>query len=388
MRQGHDGGNYREWSLNGTSKTKAWCHAPLVVLLLWLGLLPCAHAHLMPARQGSVHLVGNLAYVVLALPLSAFPGADNNGDGLIDIDEMQRNSASMRQRIQEGLQLQNILGAQQNLAQWKEMLLLLPSQEKTGDNYFLAMGVAEFEAAPDQFSLGGELLNSAFAGSDTLKITATCSRPGHADVTDVGLLSQSYSSFTFFAPASEVVLRFAEWGLEHIAEGADHIVFLIALLAGGIAVRRWAVLLSTFTVAHGVTFALTCGGWIGAPAQLVEPLIALSIVGVAALNLAGVRMRLGHEAALVMVVGLVHGLGFASAMGGRGLSAMHPVWSVLGFNAGVEAGQALIALALFAATTGIQRWLGASNARRFGGALSVLSFAMGSYWLVDRALGV
>lgn len=358
-----------------------------VTALVLLGSPHAAHAHLMPEHQGTVHLVGKLAYVVISLPMSAFPGLDDNGDGKSATAELQRHAADVRQRFESGLQLQDVGLQTHGVAQWKEFLLLPPAQEDGKDSYFLALGVAEFAQAPSRFSMSGTLLASTNAGSDTLKITATRSSPGQADVVDVGFLSNTHPTFTFFAPAPAVVLRFAQWGLEHILRGADHLVFLVALLAGGMTVRRWAVLLTAFTLAHGITFALASLGWIGAPARLVEPLIALSIVGVAGLNLAGVRMRLRGEAALVVGVGLVHGLGFASAMGGQGISTMHPVWSVLGFNAGVEVGQLLVAAVLFTATTIVRRQLGMLQANRLAVALSVISLAMGIYWLVERILG-
>jgi hypothetical protein len=352
-----------------------------------LGSLHTAHAHLMPERQGTVHLVGKLAYVVISLPMSAFPGIDDNGDGLSATDELERHEADIRQRIESGLQLIDADRQTQGRARWREFLLLPPSQEDAKDSYFLALAVTEFAVVPTRFSMGGTLLASTSAGRDTLKITATRSTPGQADLVDVGLLSNAHPTFNFFAPAPEVVLRFSQSGLEHILRGADHIVFLIALLAGGITVRRWVVLLTGFTLAHGVTFALASLGWVGAPARLVEPLIALSIVGVAGLHLAGVRMRLRGEAALIVGVGLVHGLGFASVMGGQGISTMYPVWSVLGFNAGVEVGQVLIAAVLFAVTNIVRRQLGMLQADRLAVALSVISLAMGIYWLVERILG-
>jgi hydrogenase/urease accessory protein HupE len=362
-------------------------HRWLAVLTL-MAPLQAANAHLMPERQGTVHLVDKRAYVVLALPVSAFPGLDDNGDGLSAASELQRHEADIRQRIVSGLQLRDADLQTQGLAHWKEVLFLLPSQEDAKDNYFLMMGVAEFAAAPQRFCIGGPLLDSTSAGRDTLKITATRTLPGQIEVTDIGLLSDAHPSFTFFAPATDVVMRFAGLGLEHILEGLDHVLFLIALLACGMAVCRWAVLLTCFTFAHGITFAMASLGWVTATTRVVEPLIALSIVGVAGLHLAGVQMRLRVEAALVVVVGLVHGLGFASALGGQGLSTMYPVWSVLGFNAGVEAAQVLIALVLFVALSATTRLVGKLRALQVGRGVSALAVAMGSYWLVDRLLNV
>jgi hydrogenase/urease accessory protein HupE len=204
----------------------------------------------------------------------------------------------------------------------------------------------------------------------------------------------------FFAPVQRHVANFAWHGFDHILGGADHIVFLVALLASGISVRRWAALLTAFTVAHGATFGLASMGWVNVSAEVVEPAIAASIVLVSALHLLRRPMRLRWELLLVFGLGLVHGLGFASAMSadaGSPLIALspYPVWSIVGFNLGVEAGQAAVALALYAVVLVLRRlfahqgdaaWLRSSGEAAVQRCAGAVAMAMGSFWLVERLI--
>jgi hypothetical protein len=89
---------------------------------------------------------------------------------------------------------------------------------------------------------------------------------------------------------------------------------------------------------------------------------------------------------MVAVFGLVHGLGFASALRSIGLPEGQRGWALAGFNIGVEIGQLLLLL-FFA---GIIALLGRITGTRYAGAcvtaLSALLCATGLFWLVQRAV--
>lgn len=148
--------------------------------------------------------------------------------------------------------------------------------------------------------------------------------------------------------------RFLTMGIEHIAAGADHLLFVVALLLGARGPRHVTALAATFTAAHSVTLALAAFGWVAAPAQIVEPLIALSIAYVAADNLLGGGMR--HRIPLTFGFGLLHGLGFGSALRFSSDFSWQMLASLLTFNVGVEVGQLLVILALFPLLVWIRRF--------------------------------
>jgi HupE / UreJ protein len=150
-------------------------------------------------------------------------------------------------------------------------------------------------------------------------------------------------------------------GGEHILLGIDHLLFVLAML---LLVRSWGRLVATitaFTLAHSITLALATLGFVHVPPQPVEAAIALSIVFVA-VEIVHVRMgRTGLTERWPWVVafafGLLHGLGFASALREVGLPENAIPAALLFFNLGVELGQLAfvgVVLALLASLRTLQ----------------------------------
>jgi len=171
-------------------------------------------------------------------------------------------------------------------------------------------------------------------------------------------------------------------GIEHIATGYDHLLFLMALLMG--AARFWATVrvVSAFTVAHSLTLALAWYGILAPPARLVEVSIAASIGWVAGENFLG---RGGtHRWLLAGGFGLIHGLGFYGALRDLGLVEAGLVMTLIGFNLGVELGQvALVALAWGP----LVWWAHRPWYERSARAASALVLLVALWWLIERAAG-
>ena len=150
-------------------------------------------------------------------------------------------------------------------------------------------------------------------------------------------------------------------GVEHILLGIDHLLFVLAML---LLVRSWRRLVATitaFTVAHSITLALATLGFVHVPPQPVEAAIALSIVFVAAEIVHGRMGRTGLTErwpwVVAFVFGLLHGLGFASALRAVGLPENAIPTALLFFNLGVELGQlafVAVVLALLASLRSLQ----------------------------------
>jgi hypothetical protein len=183
---------------------------------------------------------------------------------------------------------------------------------------------------------------SADGGSTTAVLSARAPLPA--------LAIQDHSPLQSF-------LCFVVEGVVHIWHGYDHLAFLGLLLlptvlrrspkrgADGPAAVMWRVvrIVTAFTVAHSVTLGLSALGFIDLPSGPVEAAIAASVVvaGLASL----VPRATSIATPLAFGFGLVHGLGFASALGGLGASGR--LVSLAGFNIGVELGQlAVVAAAL------------------------------------------
>ncbi len=145
-------------------------------------------------------------------------------------------------------------------------------------------------------------------------------------------------------------------GVGHILpDGADHILFVLAIFLASTRLRALVIQVSAFTVAHTVTLALAATGVITPSPAVVEPLIAFTIAFVAIENLVFKDMTTWRPA-VVFGFGLIHGMGFAGFFGELGLPPGQ-FWSALiGFNIGVEIGQ-LIVIAAAAALGLVSRRL-------------------------------
>ena len=171
-------------------------------------------------------------------------------------------------------------------------------------------------------------------------------------------------------------------GVEHILGGWDHLAFLAALLLAASRARAVLAVVTAFTLAHSVTLALSALGLVALGArgeQAVEVAIALSIAWVALENLLIAAPR--RRALQSFAFGLVHGLGFASVLREHGLGDS-AARALLGFNVGVELGQAAVVLLAFP----LLRW-GRRFARPWAWSFRIASGALllaGLSWAASR----
>jgi hypothetical protein len=175
---------------------------------------------------------------------------------------------------------------------------------------------------------------------------------------------------------------FIKLGVEHIITGYDHLLFLVALLAT--AKGFWPVvrIVTAFTIAHSVTLSLAVLDIATIPGRIIEPLIAASIVLVALENLL-VREPGRRRWVWAFAFGLVHGFGFASALGELGLQGPAIARALVGFNLGIEIGQLVFVAAFLPTMMLLQRGRHADLVPR---AASVVVALVGAYWFVQRVL--
>ncbi|VIO80975.1 HupE/UreJ family protein [Bradyrhizobium ivorense] len=184
-------------------------------------------------------------------------------------------------------------------------------------------------------------------------------------------------------------------GIDHILSGADHLLFVFALLILVSGARRLIATITAFTIAHSVTLAAATLGWIHVPAAPVEACIALSIMFVAAEIVHGVAGRPGLTARFPWVVafafGLLHGLGFAGALREVGLPQNAIPTALLFFNVGVELGQLMFIVAILAIGFGIRwvflRLLPSRVGRQDALGQFIPAYAIGgvaAFWFVER----
>ncbi|GJG88947.1 membrane protein [Gemmatimonadetes bacterium T265] len=196
-------------------------------------------------------------------------------------------------------------------------------------------------------------------------------------------------------------------GMRHIAEGTDHLLFLLVLLlpaalvplrgtlVSGRADSRWGGyagvrpsvrylvrVVTAFTLGHSLTLAAGAVGLLRLPSRPVETLIALSIL-VSALH-ALKPLFAGREALVSGGFGLVHGLAFASVVAEFGLDPWHLTLSILGFNVGIELMQLTVVAVAVPWLLVLARTRAYAFVRVPG---AVVAGAAAVAWMLERALG-
>jgi hydrogenase/urease accessory protein HupE len=200
---------------------------------------------------------------------------------------------------------------------------------------------------------------------------------------------------SFVVPAAptwtQTAATYLGLGVEHILLGIDHLLFVLALL---LLVRGWRqviVTITAFTLAHSITLAAATFGFVYVPQRPVEAVIALSIVLVAAELVHRERGRpsLAQQWpwAIAFTFGLLHGFGFAGALNEIGLPQQAIPLSLLFFNIGVEIGQILFIVAVYAVWALSRRLLVGlpKPITSYGPAYIIGTLA--AFWTIERIAG-
>ena len=139
---------------------------------------------------------------------------------------------------------------------------------------------------------------------------------------------------------------FLQQGFLHILDlkGYDHILFLFAICAI-YSIKDWKQILwvvSSFTIAHSITLALSATHLIVVNGGLIEFLIAFTIFFTCIENLFFSRLH-HYRMAFSFFFGLIHGMGFSRLLielfMGMEFNLLN---TLLPFNLGLEVGQVVI----------------------------------------------
>jgi hypothetical protein len=186
-----------------------------------------------------------------------------------------------------------------------------------------------------------------------------------------------------------------ELGIEHISEGTDHLLFLLALLLPAsllVDKKRWAgfggnryslirllKIVTAFTLGHSITLLIGSLGWVHLPSQWIEIAIAFSIL-ISAIH-AMQPIFAGREIYIAGGFGLIHGLAFASSLMNLSLDTKQLALSILGFNIGIELMQLFIIILTFPFLLLLSRSLFYSIFRNVGAILVGISALA---WMIER----
>jgi hydrogenase/urease accessory protein HupE len=203
--------------------------------------------------------------------------------------------------------------------------------------YLVVLEAVQFSRTVDDLALHTDLFGSG-DGEAKLSIRATRNQV-YGPETELAILDPLVRTHVFFRGLWSTFAQSVVLGVEHILTGPDHLLFLLTILIGAAGWRYWLSVISSFTTSHSITLSLSVFGILHAPARLVEPAIAASIVLMALHQFFCPGALSRWRIALVFACGLLHGMGLASALGEIGLDRGHRLGTLAGFNIGVELGQ-------------------------------------------------
>ena len=137
-----------------------------------------------------------------------------------------------------------------------------------------------------------------------------------------------------------IVFQYWQLGILHVfPTGLDHMLFITALFFLSSKFKTALIQCSVFTLAHSITLFLAVLGYLRFNSKWIEIIIALSIFIVAVENLILQQIN-WHRLLLIFLFGLIHGLGFATALSQQPIVQSILLKALFGFNLGVETAQA------------------------------------------------
>jgi hydrogenase/urease accessory protein HupE len=216
-------------------------------------------------------------------------------------------------------------------------------------------------------------------GVNTARCLAQIFRNGEVD--NIVFTPTSKNAALIDAPIEQQITSFIGLGIEHIFTGYDHILFLISLLMLGGKLHDLIKVVTAFSLSHSLTLTLAVLNIISIPSRWVEMAIALSIAYIATENLWSKEPN-QFRWQLAFGFGLIHGLGFSSALQELALPQNNLMTSLASFSIGIEIGQMSIVLITYLLLSYLHKFSWDLNIRRL---ISVGAIVMSLIWLWERA---
>ena len=375
-------------------KGAKWVAAALV-LCGSTGAVTPAQAHLVAAQKGTLNLVGNAAFLVLSVPVSALHSVDNDGDGMLSKAELATHADAIGQQVKAGVQL---MGPAEALPLQLVMLDIESPESAPAApaSHLVVLGRYALEARGN----GEDIAEPAVSDGLSLRFTLLGSKAGE-QVEDLTVTRQKETQWLRFTadnnlkpllPSAMVVFgEYVRTGAAHVLSGPDHMLFLLVVLSAGWSLSALLGALSCFTAGHAITLAVSVLGGVAVSDRIVEPAIAATIIGMAAFDIWTRRRArvLPSCVRLSMVFGcaLVHGLGLAGAL--RDLTQWPSdstpfALALAGFNVGIEGAQIAVALMAGLVVLVLSRIKGPAIRQRVARHSASVGLVLGSFWFIER----
>lgn len=348
------------------------------VLSLLLHAAP-ARAHSVGLSRGEYRVSGRTVEVELTFArpelASAIPDLDADGDGSVSSADVAAAERLLGDTFVAGLEVRSTsgpcIGALERASLAEEDGATIRATYRCDRD---TAGLSIRAGFLGSLSIGHRHLASLTAGAgETARAVLYESRP------ELAVAASRRDAHAGIATGT-VAWPLFRLGVEHILTGYDHLLFLLGLVLVGGRLRPLLVVVTAFTLAHSLTLALAAlGAWAPSPG-LVEPAIALSIAYVGLEN--WFVRDAGRRWLITFPFGLIHGFGFAGALGEISLPSGQVPLALAAFNLGVEAGQLAVLAAVLPAVLwlGRQRWFGQRGVRGVSAAIALVGFC----WFFSR----
>ncbi len=179
-------------------------------------------------------------------------------------------------------------------------------------------------------------------------------------------------------------IKFFILGVQHIIpKGLDHILFIFGLFLFSSSLKKLITQITIFTIAHSITLIFVSLSVMKINPQIVEPIIALTIVYVGLENIFKNYIKEYFRYIVILFFGLLHGLGFALVLSDIGYRSTDLFINLFSFNIGIEVAQISIVLVLYILIA--LNFAKNKNYRKFFQVpSSILISSIGLYWFFER----
>jgi hydrogenase/urease accessory protein HupE len=359
---------------------KSFIQFAIALLLVVCAALP-SQAHWADLAVGDMRIGAQDATFDLTIPTGLIGFADDNKDGRLSGEEVDRHQTELKKQMGEKIVLFNQKG---EVGEWEIKAINQPVNVPSNNIVsHSSLGLQyRWPIAIEALTLRYKLFSPDASASRCL-VTAAYQGKSQSLV-----FTPAQSEFNLIdRPLWQQISSFAALGIEHILTGYDHILFLISLLLVGTNLKYLLKIVTAFTLSHSVTLSLAVLDVVSLPSQFVECAIALSIIYVAVENLW--RKNFDHRWMLTFGFGLLHGLGFAGILKEIQIPRSSLFASLASFNIGVEIGQVAIVLVCFFLLKLINKLLDRDQWRLYFRRLAsggIITMAM--VWFVERAFAI
>jgi hypothetical protein len=352
--------------------------ALLFGLCLSLNLTIPAQAHWADLAVADIQIEEQNVSINLMIPTGLVAQFDDDKNNQLSASEITKHQKDLQTFFNEKVQLTVAREKSETLTVKSTVANKLPSNLiATPDTHSNLILQYQWAQPIEQLQLHYDLF---VPGVNTARCLAQIVKGDRLD--NLVLTPTSKNVALIDAPILQQITSFISLGVEHIWTGYDHILFLISLLMLGGQLSYLIKVVSAFSLSHSITLSLAVLNIVSVPSRWVEIIIALSIAYIAAENLWKKEPDLGRWK-LAFGFGLIHGLGFSSALQELELPKNNLLVSLFSFSAGIEMGQIAIVLLTYVCLSYLRKLPWDLTIRRLisGGVI-----VMSAIWFWERAV--